>query len=386
MVGSAALGSSARRPPGALRLPSVAIVGSPTRTSDGLAQAWRARGIDVFVLDPDRALELLGPGDVAIVRLDVLPSLDGVEPGLPRLLALEERGVRVLNRPAALLAMHDKLETARVLSSVQLPHPRTVFAGQDMPLDGLPVPGVLKPRFGSWGRDVIRYTSRDELGRAVATLQMRPWWSNAGAVAQELVVAPPRDLRVVVAGCKVAGAVTRVARAGEWRTNVALGARLVPAELPLSAAALACAASAAVGADLAGVDLLESRDGWVVLELNGAVDFDERYAPPGVDLFATIAAALALPIRADGPLQKEEETMVKTVQGQPANVGDVIEITGHAVGDAPRSAEILEVLGGEGHQHFRVRWEDGHESIFFPGDDARVIRPKASRPTKRAKV
>ncbi len=68
--------------------------------------------------------------------------------------------------------------------------------------------------------------------------------------------------------------------------------------------------------------------------------------------------------------------MAKTVQGKPAQVGDVIEITGHAVGDAPRTAEILEVIGEPGHEHFRVRWEDGHESIFFPGGDAVVRHPR----------
>ena len=67
--------------------------------------------------------------------------------------------------------------------------------------------------------------------------------------------------------------------------------------------------------------------------------------------------------------------MTKTVEGKPAQMGDVIEITGHSVGDAPRSAEILEVLGEPGREHFRVRWEDGHESIFFPGDDATIRHP-----------
>lgn len=66
--------------------------------------------------------------------------------------------------------------------------------------------------------------------------------------------------------------------------------------------------------------------------------------------------------------------MVKTVDGQPAEVGDLIRITGHVVGDAPRTAEILEVLGGPGHEHFRVRWEDGHESIYFPAEDAVITR------------
>ena len=76
--------------------------------------------------------------------------------------------------------------------------------------------------------------------------------------------------------------------------------------------------------------------------------------------------------------------MIKTVQGSPVEVGDRIEITGHSVGDAPRNGEILEVLGEPGHEHFRVRWEDGHESINFPAEDAVISRPKARRERRKA--
>ncbi len=69
--------------------------------------------------------------------------------------------------------------------------------------------------------------------------------------------------------------------------------------------------------------------------------------------------------------------MVKTVAGAPATAGDEIEITGHSVGDAPRTAVILDVLGEPGHERFHVRWEDGHESIYFPGEDAVIRRPGA---------
>jgi hypothetical protein len=72
--------------------------------------------------------------------------------------------------------------------------------------------------------------------------------------------------------------------------------------------------------------------------------------------------------------------MARTLQGKPARAGDEIVVSGHAVGSAQRSAKILEVMGEPGHERFRVRWEDGHESVFSPGEDA-VLR----RPTKRTK-
>lgn len=72
---------------------------------------------------------------------------------------------------------------------------------------------------------------------------------------------------------------------------------------------------------------------------------------------------------------------MKTVQGKSARIGDEIVITGHAVGEAARTAVILEVLGEPAHAHFRVRWEDGHESIYFPGEDAVIHRARARKKT-----
>lgn len=52
-----------------------------------------------------------------------------------------------------------------------------------------------------------------------------------------------------------------------------------------------------------------------------------------------------------------------------ASIGDLVEVVGHRVGDAPRYGEILEVQGEPTHPHFRVRWEDGRESVLYPGSD-----------------
>jgi glutathione synthase/RimK-type ligase-like ATP-grasp enzyme len=104
------------------------------------------------------------------------------------------------------------------------------------------------------------------------------------------------DLRVVVAGGEVVGASVRLAAADEWRTNVSLGGRLRAVELSPDARALALAAAAALGADLVGVDLLPvAGGGYVVVELNGAVEFDQRYALAGRDVYDDTARALGFP-------------------------------------------------------------------------------------------
>ena len=62
-----------------------------------------------------------------------------------------------------------------------------------------------------------------------------------------------------------------------------------------------------------------------------------------------------------------------------AHVGDEIVVTGHAVGQQPRVGEVLEVLEGE-REHYRVRWEDGHESTLTPSSDATIrARPRKKR-------
>jgi RimK family alpha-L-glutamate ligase len=249
-----------------------------TPTNLGIAAA-APRGVRMRLLAPEQAVTQLRYGDAALGRLDVLESLDGVDDGLWALGSLAARGIRTLNRAAALLAAHDKLLTARLLQRAGLPHPRTRLLSPGGPLPELRLPLVVKPRFGSWGRDVVRCDDRRALERHARELETRPWFQGHGALVQELVPPQGVDLRIVVAGSSVVGAIERVAAPGEWRTNVALGGRRRPVEPTPFATMLAVEAARGSGADLVGVDLLpDGEGGWVVLELNGAVEFTPEYA------------------------------------------------------------------------------------------------------------
>jgi [lysine-biosynthesis-protein LysW]--L-2-aminoadipate ligase len=252
------------------------------------------------VLPPVEALRTLGGGDVAIGRLDVSEQLDGIEVGLWELARLEGAGVKVLNRPRALVAAHDKLATSRALAEAAVPHPRTEHITAATSLISLAPPFVVKPRFGSWGRDVALCEDAAALRRHLAEITHRRWFKSHGALVQELV--PPRgeDLRLLVAGDTVVGAVRRIAAPGEWRTNVALGAVRRPVKPAPEVCALAIAAARAIEADLVGVDLLPAPGGGhVVIELNGAVEFNEQYAFDGDDVFErTVAALLRDPVAA----------------------------------------------------------------------------------------
>src|SRR5438876_920214 len=249
-------------------------------------------GVESLLLTPAQAVTRLEPGDVALGRLDVLHSLDGVEPGTWAFDALEGSGCRLLNRRGSILSAHDKRRTADILAAAGLPHPatRVVRDGASAEID-LEPPFVVKPPFGSWGEDVLLCPDRRAFARCLQDLRDRPWFRATGAIVQELVPPIGHDLRLVVAGRRVVGAVERVAPAGEWRTNVALGGIRRPVVPPPRACDLAVAAATALGIDLVGIDLLPIGVGeYVVIELNAAVEFTPEYAEE--DAYAGAVSAL----------------------------------------------------------------------------------------------
>lgn len=264
-----------------------------------LTAAGRRIGLETLVLTPPEVVRRAEPGDLVLSYLDVKPSLDGTEPGVAKLRGLRARGVTVLNGPTAILACHDKLVTALRLGRAGLPHPATAYlsaASAKRDVSRLRFPVVVKPRFGSRGEHVHLCDDPDALGQLLVRLRRLAWFRRQGALIQELVPPTGSDLRLLVAGGRVAGAVKRVAAPGDWRTNVALGAtrrRVLPQPVECD---LAIAAASATGADLAGVDLIPRPDGsFGVLEVNGAPEFTAAYSLDGRDVFETVLIGLLLP-------------------------------------------------------------------------------------------
>src|SRR5918999_909243 len=130
------------------------IAGTLSPTNVRLLDALGDLDIEAALLPVADVRRRARPGDLVLARLDVRPTLDGIDGGLGELERLEQCGVHVLNRPAALLSAHDKLVTAIRLGEVFLPHPKTSLVDERAPR-GLETPVVVKPRFGSWGRDVL---------------------------------------------------------------------------------------------------------------------------------------------------------------------------------------------------------------------------------------
>jgi ribosomal protein S6--L-glutamate ligase len=138
---------------------------------------------------------------------------------------------------------------------------------------------VVKPLFGGEGRGLTRVNDAAIARRVFTTLE------PLGAVLylQKFIPHEGVDWRLLVIGDDVFG-MKRVS-ADDWRTNISLGARPAPLEVTFDLAQLARRAAAAVGASVAGVDLLPARDGRLyALEVNAVPGWRALAQASGVDI------------------------------------------------------------------------------------------------------
>jgi len=117
---------------------------------------------------------------------------------------------------------------------------------------------------------------------------------SAVLYVQRMVRHPGHDIRVFVLRGSVLGVMRRHATPGEWRTNVSLGGRAEPCRLDSEAERLAVAAARAIGAEMAGVDLIADLDRGrlVVLEVNAVPGWRALARVTGIDVAAAILTTL----------------------------------------------------------------------------------------------
>jgi ribosomal protein S6--L-glutamate ligase len=203
-------------------------------------------------------------------------------------------GVPVLNSPQAVEAAVDKYLALAKIDAEGLPVPAT-WTGESAEeaqaaFQELGGDVVVKPLFGSEGRGLVRVSDPELARRTFHTLE------RLGAVLylQRAVRHPGHDLRAFVLGGRLLGAIRRHAGPSDWRTNVAQGGRAEPCRLDPEAERLALGAAGAVGADMAGVDLLPDLDTGrlLVLEVNAVPGWRALARATGVDVAAEILAHL----------------------------------------------------------------------------------------------
>lgn len=188
-----------------------------------------------------------------IFRMDLLHSL-------------ERRDVLVVNPAGAIERCVDKYYALALLEENGLPVPRTVVTESvEEALRGFHELGgdvVLKPLFGSRGVGSTRIFDADVAARIFDSVR----FYRGVLYLQEFVSHGNSDIRAFVVGDRVVATMRRVG--DSWKTNVGQGSRPVAIRLSGELEALAVKAAEVVDCRVAGVDILESKDGPLIVEVN----------------------------------------------------------------------------------------------------------------------
>jgi len=265
-----------------------------------LQRAAATLGHDAAAVDFRRVTAGLGIGTDALAGFDgvmvrTMPpgSLEQVVFRMDVLHRLQARGVAVLNPPAAVETCVDKyLASARLEAAGLLVPPTVVCQHADAALEAFATLGgdvVVKPLFGSEGRGMVRISDPETAWRVFRTLER----TQAVLYLQQFVRHPGWDLRAFVVGNRILASMRRLAR-DDWRTNVSQGGRAESVRMSAAEEELALRATKAVGAPVAGVDLLPGPGGEMyVIEVNAVPGWRALAPVTGVDVAAELVRFLA---------------------------------------------------------------------------------------------
>src|SRR3954466_7669656 len=271
-----------------------------------LLEAAKARGLRTRVIDVLRCNLALGSGEARLYHR--AKEVRGLAVAIPRIGAsvtavglsvvrhLEAMGVPLVNGASAIARSRDKLAALQQLAAAGVRIPRTVLARgggdvRDLVAQVGGLPAILKLIQGTQGVGVMIAHSAAEVESILGTL----WDLGQEILLQEFISeSRGRDIRALVVGDRVVGAMRREAPRGEFRSNLHRGGFGTAVELPADDAAAAVRAARVLGLDVAGVDLLESSDGPKVVELNSSPGFEGLERATGLDIAGEIVGFAAV--------------------------------------------------------------------------------------------
>lgn len=270
-----------------------------------LVDAARERGHTVRVLDPLRCyMRIASDGFQMHYKGRQLAGYDAVLPrigasitryGTAVLRQFELMGSYTPNPAGAVLRARDKLRTHQLLAAQGIDLPTTVFGDNpDDTVDLLsmlgPPPHVIKLNEGTQGAGVM-LTEKPSASRGVIEA-LRGLYANF--LVQEFVAeAKGADLRCFVVGGQVVAAMRRQAEQGEFRSNLHRGGTAIPATADAAEQAAAVRAAKVLGLGVAGVDLIHSDRGPLILEVNSSPGLEGIESASGVDIAGKIVEYIA---------------------------------------------------------------------------------------------
>lgn len=211
----------------------------------------------------------------------------------------EQMGVYSANSSLGISNSRDKLRSLQILSRHQIGIPPTTFVRDRSDIlaaiervGGAPV--VLKLLEGTQGVGVILAESNQVAESIIETLHS----TKQNVLVQKFIAeSRGRDIRAIVVGDRVVAAMRRVAEDGEFRSNVHRGGRVERVALPDEFAETAVRAAQITGLRVAGVDMLEGKDGPLLMEVNSSPGLEGIERATGLDVASTIVEYVRSQVR-----------------------------------------------------------------------------------------
>jgi ribosomal protein S6--L-glutamate ligase len=270
--------------------------GPQNHSTRSLSEAALTAGHTAEILDPfGFYLHIGGTGNHITYEGKPVEDFDVIVPRLSRTTArygeevvahFEWIGTPVINRAKPIAAARHKFRSLRILAQRGLPVPPSLTVGSATFLENAVAemgnyPFILKPFYGTHGRGVMLLDTPTSLTSAVDALcdlhqdyVIQPFIAEAGGI----------DIRILVVGNEAIAAMKRSAPVGEFRANVHRGASGETVSLPDEYIDVAIRATAALELEIAGVDLLQTNNGPVVLEVNPSPGFEELESVTGINI------------------------------------------------------------------------------------------------------
>jgi ribosomal protein S6--L-glutamate ligase len=263
-------------------------------TTRKIIKAGRMKGHETeFVKTSDVQLRV---DDVFFDAFQGAKSFRDMDVVIPRIgRSLTDFGVLLLNQLAlmdvpttmtasGLATARNKFATMQKLRAAGLRIPESFLVASKIKagdvIERTPPPLILKLLTGTQGIGVMKVEKVSDIGPIIDTLvELKQL-----ILIQSYISNPGEDIRMFVVGQEVVGAMVRKAGPTEWRSNIHLGGKGVLYLQSKEEAEMAVKAAAAVGVEIAGVDMIMSKDGPYFIEVNASPGFKGLMKATDVDV------------------------------------------------------------------------------------------------------